>query len=509
MKTIVIIIIALAAGLGSGYILFQGQDSSDAVSDSPKQLYTCGMHPEVISEDPGYCPLCGMKLTPRRDGGGGGSQGSLVIDPTTSQNMGVKTAAATYRTLSREIRAFGKIDIAEPMIQSVNLKVPGWVERLFVDYEGEETFEGQPLLDIYSPKLVAAQQEFLIASRSVQATGSGNVHMSELLEASIRRLENWDISADQIEHLRETGEIKRTMTVRSPATGIVVSKYVTAGDHLKPGATLYQIADISQVWAVGHVYEQDLPYVSLGSRATVVLPHLSQRQLEGFVAYVAPYLDARGQAEIRIDLDNADLSLKPEMYAEIRIESEASEGSLTIPRQAVINSGSREIVYVGFDDGSFEPRTIKTGGVGDGDLIEVVSGLQAGDLVVTSGQFLLDSESRLSEAIDLPRQHDHGSSSTGVAEMTESHSGQDQAELSGIYTCPMPSHFDVLQYGEGDCVKCGMALVPVEETENTEVYRCPMRECAHVRNTNDRCSVCGMPVKKLERTNAENGVSYD
>ncbi len=508
MKTIVVIIIALAAGLGSGYVLFQGHDSLEAAAGPLKQLYSCGMHPEIISEDPGYCPICGMKLTPRRDEGGDG-HGSLVIDPSTRQNMGVRTAEATYRPLSRRIRVFGKIDIAEPMIQSVNLKFPGWVERLFVDHEGEEAVEGQPLLEIYSPELVAAQKEFLVALRSAPDSGAGDSHMAELSEASSHRLENWDISADQIERLRESGEIQRTMIVQSPATGVVVSKSVVHGDLLKPGTILYQIADISRVWAVGHAYEQDLPYISVGSRAAVVLPHLSQRQVEGFVSYVSPYLDVHGQAEIRIDLDNADLSLKPEMYAEITLESEAGDKSLTIPRLAIINSGDREIVYVCFDDGSFEPRTVKTGAVGDGDLIEVVSGLQAGELVVTSGQFLLDSESRLSEAIDLPRQHDHGSSPAGGNETSKGHSGHDPAGLSGIYTCPMPSHFDVLQYGEGDCARCGMALVPVEETENTEVYRCPMRECAYVRSTDDPCSVCGMPTKKLDRTDTGNRVNHD
>jgi len=500
MKTIIIIIAALAAGFGLAYLIMPLGEAQLPTSESAEvQQYTCGMHPEIISDEPGYCPICGMKLTPKKTGAG--AAGSVTIDPVTKQNMGLVTTPVEYRPLRRKVHAFGKVAIAEPNRHTVNLKIDGWVERLFVDHEGERVYKGQPLLELYSPALVAAQREYLIAIESgAAATG--------LVEAGRRRLANWDISEDQIKRLESSGQITRTMTILAPASGVVISKKVSEGEHLKPGAELYEITDLSTVWVVAHIYEQDVPFVHLDLRAKVLLPNMNTQEIAATVSYVSPYLDAHGQVEIRLDIDNSDFYLMPEMYAEVSIESHLEGDQLVIPRAAVINSGVRQLVYVASGKDVYEPRVIVTGAVGDDDNVAVLSGLFENELVVTSGQFLLDSESRLSEALAEGYQagHQHGDARETHDDAHEqvivsSEPDQDELVATGghdIYTCPMPSHAHVLQYGEGTCSECGMKLVPLAETDNRQVYVCPMTECGTVKDHQDTCDVCGMNLVRYQ-----------
>jgi Cu(I)/Ag(I) efflux system membrane fusion protein/cobalt-zinc-cadmium efflux system membrane fusion protein len=456
-----------------------------------------------------------MKLTPKKEGGS--EPGNIVIDPTTRQNMGLVTAPAEYRKLTRtlrafgtveysepkihavnlkiegwvEKRAFGTVEYSEPKIHAVNLKIEGWVEKLYVDYEGARVEKGWSLVEIYSPELVAAQKEFLIALKSGDSRA-----MKKLLEGARQRLLNWDISPNQIERLAQTGEVRRNVVIKSPASGVVFAKNIEAGDHLKPGVELYRIADISVVWVVAYVYEQDLPFVALGQTAEISFPNLGGKNITAEVSYISPFLDSRGQTEIRLDVPNPGLILKPEMYAEVTIKSEMPEASLTLPRSAVINSGTRQLIYTASMDGSYAPRIITTGVVGDDDMVEIKSGLDSDEWVVTRGQFLLDSESRLGEA--LAGGHNHQSHTTFASEHKPIMTPEEDS-LSGIYTCPMPIHFDVLQYGEGDCSECGMKLVPVEETDNENVYACPMSQCGVAQNVSGSCPVCGMDLVRLER----------
>jgi len=487
MKTAIVFIVALVIGFGLAYIILpQSGAESPAVGSESIQQYTCGMHPEIISDEPGYCPICEMKLTPKKNGSGEG--GSVVIDPTTRRNMGLVTTPAENRPLTKRVHAFGRIAAREPSLHEITLKFDGWIEKLFVDHEGEKVAKGQPLLEVYSPALVAAQEEFLIAYKAGAST-------DDLMQASLQRLANWDISADQIEKLKATGEILRTMLIRSPADGIAIAKAVFEGDRLKAGTRLYRISDLSTVWAVAHVYEQDLPFVALNQAATVTIPGLANTVMNSKVSYVSPYLDNGGQVEIRLDLDNSDYRLKPEMFAEVGLEWGAGENSLVVPRSAVINSGLREVIYIAVGEDEFKPRIITTGAVGDDDLVEVLSGLKEKEMVVVSGQFLLDSESRLVEALADGAQigHDHGDTDHDAKEMREGTNAH-----ADVHTCPMPSHFNVLQYGEGKCSECGMDLVPVEETNNTEVYVCPMRQCGTVTDHEGRCDVCGMKLVKYQ-----------
>ncbi len=494
MKTTIIIIMALAAGFGLALIVIPQGEGHPPVEDSAEdQQYTCGMHPEIISNEPGFCPICEMKLTPKKMGTG--AAGSVTIDPVTKQNMGLLTASVGYQTLKRKVHASGKIAVAEPNRYTVNVKTDGWVERLLVDHEGEKVYRGQPFLELYSPALVAAQKEHLIALE----TGAS---ASELAEASRERLANWDISEDQIKRLESSGEITRTMTIRAPSGGVVVSKRVSAGDRLKPGALLYEITDLSTLWVVAHIYEQDVPFVHLGQRATVLLPNTGAREIISTISYVSPFLDNHGQVEIRLNIDNSDNRLMPEMYAEVSIESGLEGDQLVIPRSAVINSGTRQLVYVASGDDAYEPRIVVTGAVGDNDMIAILSGLSENDKVVTSGQFLLDSESRLIEALAGGYQtgHDHGGYHDQPLSPAMEHDPDELVATGGhdIYTCPMPKHYSVLQYGEGSCSECGMSLVPLADTDNSKVYVCPMAECGTVDYHKGTCDVCGMNLVRYQ-----------
>ncbi|RKX25103.1 MAG: hypothetical protein DRP45_06745, partial [Candidatus Zixiibacteriota bacterium] len=366
---------------------------------------------------------------------------------------------------------------------------------------GERVYKGQPLLELYSPDLVAAQREYLIAVESGEA-------VANLVEASRHRLTNWDISEDQIERLESSGKITRTMTIISPANGIVISKKVSEGDYLKPGAKLYEISDLSTVWVVAHVYEQDVPFVYMDQKAGVLLPNTDNIKITATISYVSPFLDTHGQVEIRLDINNSDYRLMPEMYAEVSITSQLKGDQLVIPRSAVINSGVRKLAYVVSGDDVYEPRVIVTGAVGDDDNIAVLSGLSENELVVTSGQFLLDSESRLSEALAEGYQtgHDHGNthethdaSHEQVSKLPEP--DPDEFVATGghnIYTCPMPEHYYVIQYGEGNCSECGMKLVPLNETDNWQVYVCPMTECRVTQDHKGECPVCAMNLVRYQ-----------
>ncbi|MBN1213263.1 MAG: efflux RND transporter periplasmic adaptor subunit, partial [candidate division Zixibacteria bacterium] len=374
MKKYIFAVILISAALGAVYLfLAPGSTVVAKNNNNPvKRQYTCGMHPEIISDEPGYCPICGMKLTLKKDGTN--SSVSVTIDPVTTRNMGLKTVPVDYLTLSRSVNAFGKVSYREPNLYTVNLKVNGWVEKLYVAFKGERVSKSQPLLEIYSPELMAAQKEYLIAYKASLNDTEAAGNMRSLLEAVRQRLLNWDISDDQLKRLEETGDISRTLSISSPAEGVVVDKKVSEGEYLKAGAELYRLADLSSVWVIASIYEQDLPWVSLGQKATIALPNLPGEKFKATVSYISPYLDERRLAEVRLELSNPRALLKPEMYAEVTLHSTLSGDRLAVPRAAVIHSGVRELVYVVSGEGAYEPRLITSGAVGEDDMVEVLSG---------------------------------------------------------------------------------------------------------------------------------------
>jgi len=371
-------------------------DSSE--TDSKGQQYTCGMHPRIITSEPGICPICNMKLVPKVASGKG--DGVVLIDPTTRQNMAVATTKVDYKKLTRTIRAYGQVSYRESEQFSVNVKIQGYVEKLYINETGVHVKSGEPLLEIYSPELVAAQHEYLIAYKSFDSEdGRSSTVRPRLLGATYGRLKNWDITDEQIKRLSDSGEATITMTIKSPYTGIVTDKFVQEGDHIFPGQDLFKIANVSSVWISAYVYEQDLPYISVGQEVTITSLSLIGSKIVSRITYVSPFLNSNRQAEIRVEIDNQHGTLKPEMFAEVNIKSQLPEPSMVIPRSAIINSGMRQLVFIETGPGEFRARDIKTGMVADGDMVEVLEGLETGEEVVVSGQFMLDSETRLNEAI--------------------------------------------------------------------------------------------------------------
>lgn len=374
-----------------------------------KQLYTCSMHPFIIRDKPGPCPICGMDLVPVRATAGrkeedGGESTIITIDPATQQKMGVRFSTVKKADLTRTIRTIGLVGYEEPTQYSVNAKIDGWVERLYVNQTGAAVRKGQPLFDIYSPDLVTAQQEFLLAVRNHEifeqspypeiARGA-----NDLLLAAKKRLQYWDITDEQIETLERTGEIKKTLTLFAAQSGVVTRKNITEGAFIKAGAELYQISDISRVWIYADIYEYELPWIKEGHLAVVQFPY-SRSPVHGTVSIVYPYVEPKTRTvKARIDVDNADLALKPDMYVNVQIEGQQARAALTVPSEAVLRSGKQETVFVALGDGRFDPRRVRTGLESDDGAIQILEGLHEGEKIVTSAQFMFDSESRLREAI--------------------------------------------------------------------------------------------------------------
>lgn len=363
------------------------------------------MDPSYVRDAPGKSPM-GMDLVPECPGTATDvPEGAVVIDTATIQNIGVRTARVERQDLVRSVRAVGRVAYDERRVSHIHTKVQGWVEKLFVDYVGQEVKRGEPLLEIYSPELVATQEELLLATRyrdATQASPFDDVRSGgeSLFEATRRRLALWDIPDRDVDRLLEAGEVERTLTLYAPTTGVITRLGVRSGMEVKPNSHLYTIADLSEVWVLADVYEYELPWLELGQMATVELAYLPGQKMQGELTYIAPFLDRETRtAEVRLELDNSAGKLKPEMFGNAVIEAAPRPDVLAIPSSAVIRSGERTIAVVALGGGRFEPRDIELGlDSGDGTL-EVLSGLEAGEEVVVSSQFLIDSESNLQEAV--------------------------------------------------------------------------------------------------------------
>ncbi|MGE5172789.1 MAG: efflux RND transporter periplasmic adaptor subunit, partial [Betaproteobacteria bacterium] len=323
----------------------------------------------------------------------------ITLSPDKVQLIGVRTALAEYRSLGKQIRTVGKIEPDETRLAYVNTKVAGWIKKLYVDYTGKEVVKGQPLLSIYSPDLVTAQEEYLIALRAAgsgPAGGGSEIEASrkELIESAKRRLQLWDITDQQIAELEKTGKPKTEMIIEAPLSGIVLEKMVLEGGYITPGMNLYKIADLSNVWIIADIYEYEVPLVKVGQAARVTLPYQSGEAYRAKVNYIYPTLDPVSRTvKVRVAMKNPGLALKPEMFANVEIMV-SSGARLVIPREAVLESGLRQIVYVEKKPGVYEQRQVTLGLRGD-DYVEVLKGIKKGERVVTSGNFLIDSESQL------------------------------------------------------------------------------------------------------------------
>lgn len=331
------------------------------------------------------------------------SEEAPAVEITTEkqQMIGVKTVSATVRPLRKVLKTVGRIEYDERRLRTVNTKVEGWIEKLYIDYTGRYVRQGEPMAELYSPELLATQEEYLniVKWQKERGTGTGTGAMltrdaEALVEAAKKRLQRYDISEAQIRELEQTGKARRTLTIYSPANGYVVQKMVIQGMRVMPGEKLFDVADLSTVWVIADVYEYELSSIRVGEPASISLSYLPGKEFQSKIDYVYPMLSGETRtARVRFAIPNPERRLKPQMYASVEIK--ISLGSkLAIPDEAVIDTGTRQIVYVDKGEGYFEPREVMLGLRAEG-YREVLSGLKAGEKVAASATFLIDSESQL------------------------------------------------------------------------------------------------------------------
>lgn len=370
----------------------------------PKVLYWYDpMHPSYRSDKPGKAPDCGMDLVPAYEGEGPAADGMIAITESRQRLLGVRTGTVEEERLTRTLRASGVVLPDETRIAHIHVKTPGWIDKVYGDFVGQAVRKGQPLFTIYSPDLVATQQEYLIAKRGAAKLASAPfqdvAHGAQSLLASSRdRLRLWDMTDAQIRQLDETGEAQRTITYYSPVSGYILDRKAYPNATADPSIDLYTIADLSHVWVEADVYEYELPYVRVGQPATLNLSFAAGRQYHGRVAYIMPVLDAQTHtAKVRIDVPNPKLELKPNMFADVELSIDYGR-HVVVPSEAVLNSGAQQTVFVAHEGGKFEARSVHIGPqVGDKTIIEF--GIEPGETIVTSGNFLVDSESRMKTAV--------------------------------------------------------------------------------------------------------------
>ena len=450
-KIIITAIVSILLGLGAGWLVFHPGVKSDGSKErkllyyrdpmnpqitSPTQkkssdgmdfvpvyeeqtgvsgekkiaYYKDPMHPWFTSDKPGKAPDCGMDLVPAYEGES--DTKGIKIDPVTVQNIGVKTEVAEYRKLTKTIRATGKVDYDETKVYSVTTKIMGYVERLYVDYAGKTVRKGEVLMDLYSPELVTTQQEYLQALRYQKELDKSSIEEArkgadDLVLSAKRRLLYWDIPENEIKALEERGTPKKTMTIVSPVDGIVMDKMVLKGQNVMAGMTLYKIVDLSTVWILADVYQYELPWLKVGQPAEIELSYLPGKRFSGTVSYIYPYLNMESKTvKVRIQMTNTpNIEFKPEMYATVELSSPLAINAVTVSDQAIIRTGARNIIVVALGGGYFDPRDVTLGVTADG-YTQVLDGIQAGESIVTSSQFLIDSESNLKAAINQMKGHE-------------------------------------------------------------------------------------------------------
>jgi Cu(I)/Ag(I) efflux system membrane fusion protein len=351
----------------------------------------------------GTMNTAGMEGMGSMQGMPGMTPGMAMVSQEKQQLLGIKTAVVERRALAQTVRTVGNVTYDETRLTHVHSKIEGWVEKLYVNYTGKLVKKGQPLFTLYSPELLATQQEYLLALKARERLAASSIPevrsgAASLVEASKRRLSLWDISEDQIHEIEKTGEFKRALTLYAPNSGFVIRKDINEGMKVMPDKELYTIADLSTLWVNVDIYESEIPLIRLGQAASLTLSYDPTQVFSGKVSYSYPYLDEKTRTlKVRLEFPNPDFKLKPDMYVNAEIKVDAGK-HLAVPEEAVLDSGMRKIVFVDKGMGHFEPKEVKLGSKMDG-YYRVLSGLSEGERVAASSAFLLDSESRLSEAM--------------------------------------------------------------------------------------------------------------
>ncbi len=376
---------------------------SGADTDEEKRkikYWKAPMTPGYTSDRPGKSPM-GMELIPVYEGDGGDG---ISINPMMVQNIGVKTEVAQKMVLRREIRTVARLTYDERLIHHIHTKYGGWIEKLFVDYTGQEVNQGDVLMEIYSPELLSTQAEMILALKYNEELAESPFQeirqgALSLLDSTKKRLELFDVPQHQIEELIQTRKINKTMHIHSPMKGIVIHKNAQHGMRVEPGKPLYAIADLSNIWVLADIYEYEIPWVKLGQEAEMTLAYFPGKIYKGKVTFIDPSLDPDSRTlKVRIEFPNLNWALKPEMYANVILKEEITDEGIAIPEEAVIYSGEKTIVIVQRKHGGFESKEVSLGVTSQG-FVRILEGIKAGERIVTSSTFLIDSESRLQEAL--------------------------------------------------------------------------------------------------------------
>ena len=550
--TVLLVIAALGVGLWVGVRLHARVAVSEQQAAKPKSWYTCGMHPQVRQDQPGNCPICQMKLTPVRkdqieveqvkgprkvlfwrapmnpaeiyDHPGTSAMGmdlvavyedelsaggAIRIDPVLRQNMGIRTTEVARGPLWKVVRSVAYVDYDETTLANVTTKVSGWVEKLYVDQTGQQVHRGDALFELYSPALYSAQEEYLSALRNLtvmekSTLPSAREDAQRLVEAAKVKLQYMDVSDEQVARLADSRQVRKTLVIRSPATGIVTSKGVVQGERITAGTVCYRIADISTVWVKAKIYEQDLPYVRLGQEVLMRLAYEPGVRYRGRITFIYPYLEqATREVTVRAEFHNPGYLLKPGMYATVEMNSLVTDDAILVSDTAVIHTGTRQVAFVDRGDGTFQPRKVSIGLRGGDNRVEVLSGLVPGEKVVVSGQFMLDSESRLREATMKWTRLGEVSPESGVVELEPDVDERPATTQPAVgvshFACPMPAHASILYEQPGPCPLCRMAMVPTtwEAARRlagpVKYWTCPMPEHSTVRQDGPgKCPLCSM-----------------
>jgi len=331
------------------------------------------------------------------------SQNMLFVSPKRLQSIGVTFEVAKRQAVDHVIRTVGRVEVDEKLLSRVTIKLEGWVDQLFVNFTGEYVKQGQKLFTLYSPELLATQEEYLISLQSSQTLGKSEFPevaqgARALLEASRRRMLLWDIEPHHIQDLERTGIVLTTLPIHAPQSGTVIDRTAVTGLHVKPGDELYTIADLSHIWIMGDIYEYEMPLIEIGQRATVTLSYVPDMTLQTRITFIYPTIDPLSRTgKVRFELDNPGEKLKPGMYANLELKIPLGV-RLVVPKNAVLESGERQIIFIHLGGGRLEWRNAKIG-QRSGDWVEILEGIQEGEHVVTSANFLLDSESQLKSAV--------------------------------------------------------------------------------------------------------------
>ena len=530
----IILVFGVVLGAGIFYVFTGDPNSENNMHASEEQLYTCGMHPDIIESEPGTCPICGMNLTPIKSKNSNSKNGSdkgkimywrapmnpneiydspgksqmgmdlvpvyenessdegvVTVDGSILQSMNVKMEFVKSRKLNSIIYTNGIVTTDERKEFIISSKLNGWIEKLYVNFVGQKVTKGQKLMEIYSPELVAAQQELITALKFKETSSSKT--SDNLVQNAIRKLELLDIAKSEIDAIIKSKQTKKYIPLYAPSNGTVLVKEVVEGQKITPNKQLMAIADLSDLWIKADIYESELGAIKVGTDTEITFNYSPGKVYKGKITFIYPTVDpVTRTVSVRIDIQNKNAELKPAMFGNVKIIGEGSAKTPSVPETAVIRSGKKNIVVLGLGEGKFKPVEVTLGNYSDG-FYQVIKGLKLNDKIVTSGQFMLDSESSLRSAVKL--------FSSSNAKEIEDHNMTDE-EMKNMDSEKVDS-----------IVREGIINVEAIDADGDgKVFQDPM-DWNVISDKDGRCPVCGMFLKEVTLEEAkknltDNGFEY-